>query len=83
LASGPQQNQSTGQQPPAPVPQHSRLLSQQRPVGQHCWVPLVQADACPVGLVQQNLPAAMQTWPPQQGPEQQAPSQQLWPVWQQ
>jgi hypothetical protein len=84
LASPPQQNQpSGGQQPPAVVPQQSRLLSQQRPLGQHCWVLLVQAATCPLGLKQQLLPAAMQTLPPQHGPEQQAPLQQVCPAWQQ
>jgi hypothetical protein len=80
----PQQNQPLGgQQPPAVVPQHSRLLSQQRPLGQHCWVLVVQAATWPAGLKQQLFPAAMQTLPPQQGPEQQAPLQQVWPDWQQ
>ena len=47
------------------------------------WVAVVQAATWPAGLKQQLLPAAMQTLPPQQGPEQHWPLQQAWPDWQQ
>jgi hypothetical protein len=82
LLAGSQQDQWAGQQPFAPLPQHSRCCSQQFPLGQQCWVPL-QALAWPLGLSQQILPAQTQRVPPQQRPGQHWLLQQVVPAGQQ